>query len=33
MRARSLAFITLVAALGAAGACSADSPLPTLGFG
>ncbi|HKP14989.1 MAG TPA: hypothetical protein VJT85_02965 [Gemmatimonadaceae bacterium] len=31
MRARSLAFTTLVAAL--AGACSADNPLPTLGFG
>jgi hypothetical protein len=33
MRARTLAFTTLVAALAAAGACSADAPLPTLGFG
>ena len=33
MRARSLIVTTLAALLGAAGACSADSPLPTLGFG
>ena len=33
MRARSFAVTTLVAALIAAGACSSDSPLPTLGFG
>ena len=33
MRARTLAVTTLVAALAAAGACAADNPLPTLGFG
>ena len=33
MRARTLAVTTLVAVLAAAGACSSDSPLPTLGFG
>jgi len=32
MRARTLAVTTLFAALVAAGACSSDSPLPTLGF-
>ena len=32
MRARTLAVTTLVVALAAAGACSSDTPLPTLGF-
>ena len=33
MRARTLAVTTLAVALAAAGACSGDTPLPTLGFG
>ena len=33
MRARSLSVTTLFAALAAAAGCSADNPLPTLGFG